>query len=672
MRLRKLGGNLHLVLAAALLFLTRAALAGPWIETARLIHAGGFASDGLGVSVAIDGDVAVVGQPNIHTGSGTARVFVRSGGTWNEAATLVPSDSAIGDQFGWTVAISGDTIVVGAWGATVAGLAQEGQAYVFVRPAGGWSGTLAENARLAGFDGGAETGPDNLGSSVSISGNTVAVGAPGSLSAAGLAFVYVEPRTGWMGTITPSAELKPPTAQADSAGFSIAISGDAVVAGSPGVNGKAGEAFVWVRPADGWSGVLQASADLLPASPFPANGGQFGVTVAIDGVTAIVGAPLAQYTNSNNQDTSVAYIFVQPAGGWAGTLNETARLVPTAEKLNADSPNFGVSVSVSGSLAVVGTPGLRVFAYVGHDDGGAFIFQKPLSGWSGDVGERAKILRVDSDALHSDLGGSVSISGNTILLGAPLESVNGNASQGAAHVFEPGLNPTVTASFSPGSVLTYQPSTLSLTVTNPNTTGFVWNLTIGTPLFPGNLFIAGTPNASTTCGGLFDFGSTAGDDQLLLEGGGVPFPAGGTCTVSANVSSAIPGSYTTAALPVSCDQGCDGIGSSPVTLLVRLRQTQTRVLVQGPIRVAPGVPIEFTFQVDPLRESPTAPTGEVVVSDGAGHACRSEITASGEGSCTLTFGAPGNYRARAEYLGNLSFGGSTSPVIPVLVGSTGR
>jgi hypothetical protein len=99
--------------------------------------------------------------------------------------------------------------------------------------------------------------------------------------------------------------------------------------------------------------------------------------------------------------------------------------------------------------------------------------------------------------------------------------------------------------------------------------------------------------------------------------------------------------------------------------------TQIRFLVRGPIRVAPGVPVELSFQVDPLRESPIAPTGEVVVSDGAGHTCRSDVSVSGAGSCTLTFGTPGTYRVRAEYLGNLSFASSTSPVVPVLVGKGG-
>jgi hypothetical protein len=493
---------------------------------------------------------------------------------------------------------------------------------------------------------------------VSISGNTVVAGGPRSLAGVGLVFVFTEPRAGWSGSISPSALLSAPSGAA--VGDSVGISGDVVVAGSPGND----SAFVWVKPVSGWSGILTESADLLPST---IDNDFFGWDVAVDGATAVV-TSFTQYTDSKDETTRVAYVFEQPSTGWAGTLDETARLVPSAEKLNEDDPEFGYSAAISGDTVVVGTSGLRVFAF-SSDDGGAFIFRKPLSGWSGDVGEQAKILRVDDDARSSELGSSVSISGSSILLGAPFEPVNGNASQGAAHVFEPGLNPTVTATFSPGSVLTYQPSTISVTVTNPNATGFIWNLTIGTPAFPANLFVAGTPNASTTCGGFFDFGGTTGDDRLLLEGGGVPFPAGATCMVSADVSSGTPGSYTTAALPVGCDQGCDGVGSDPTTLLVRLRLTQIRFLVEGPVRVAPGVPVEFRYTVDALPHPALVPAGEVVVSDGAGHSCRGDVSpSSGEGSCSLVFGSPGTFRVRAQYLGNLSFASSTSPVEPVLAG----
>jgi hypothetical protein len=147
--------------------------------------------------------------------------------------------------------------------------------------------------------------------------------------------------------------------------------------------------------------------------------------------------------------------------------------------------------------------------------------------------------------------------------------------------------------------------------------------------------------------------------------------AGWSCGSDVNVSSGLPGTYTTSTSPVSCDQGCDGSGSNLASLLVRLRPTQTRFLVQGPIRVAPGVPVEFPFEVSALQRTSIGITGEVLVSDGAGHSCRSDVSASGEGSCSLTFGSTGTYRVHATFLGSLSFGGSRSPALPVFVRAGG-
>ena len=651
--------RLTILLVCAIAWTAGARLnAGPWIETAQLVHAGGAAGDGFAPAVAIDGDVAVVGQPNGFFAS----VFVRSASVWTEAAVLVPSDGSNAVDFGISVAISGDTIVVGAPDETVGDVADEGLAYVFVRPAGGWSGTLQESARLenSAFP---DTGPDVLGQSVSISGGTIAVGAPGSFGGAGLAFIFVEPPGGWSGTAAPAAVLEAPAGV--STGFSVGISGDTVIAGAPGTNGNEGAAYVWQKPPEGWSDVLAESADLAPAStPFP--NGQFGDAVAIDGTVAVVGSPFALNIGDIGE-TPVAYVFEMPSTGWAGALNETARMIPDPEKVNLDNPAFGASVSISGDTVVVGTPGLRVFKF-SQGDGGAFIFRKPASGWAGDVIEQAKILRIDPSARESFLGRAVAISSSTIVLGAPQETVGANPDQGAAHVFEPGLNPTVTASFSPGSVLTFQPSKLTLTVTNPNTSGFIWNVSAAASIsVPAGLFPAAVPNLSNTCGGLWVLGGVV----LLGFGNGDPMPAGGTCTISADFSSGTPNTYTTAAFPVSCDQGCDGVGSAPATLLVRLRATQIRVLVQGPVRVAPGVPVEFPFEVTALRESPFGPTGEVVVSDGAGHACRTEVPASGRGACSLTFGGPGTFHVRAQYLGGLSFGASISPPVSVRVGGGG-
>lgn len=655
------------------LFFVLAALpleAAPWIETSSFFNSAGAASNYFGQSVAVDGDVAVVGQQFTGTGTtppGSAFVFVRSGGSWTQAAILVPDLSTPNDRFGFSVAISGDTVVVGSPNRTALGVPQEGLAFVYVRPPGGWSGTLSPSAILTSRQNSGE--PEVLGFSVAISGDTAAIGAidaEGPFGIAGLVYVYDRPASGWSGTIQPSGSLLASDG-VDNAllGWSVGISGDAVVGGAPGTaNGKA---YVWTRPAGGWSGKFDfEAAEILPSDPIA--GGFFGSAASIDGTTAVVTRPGGASTDPPEEK---GYVFVKPATGWAGTLNENAQLV------GADVTNsffFGQSVSISGDIAVVGAP----FAdtYFTSSEGAAYIFDKPAGGWTGSVPNFAKIYR-GSGPTADAFGSSMAISGTTILAGAPGETIGGNPSQGAVHVFEPGLLPTVAASFTPGSVYTFQPSTFSISLTNPNTLGFLSNVGVAAAnSTPSGLGID-APYIVTNCSGTFIFGGS----QFLVGMIKGELDATETCELGTPVSSGIPNTYTTSIpatsltfMPFYCDQGCYGASSNTASLLVRLHPTQTHFLVRGPVRVAPGVPVEFPFEVSAKR-SEIAPAGEVVVSDGAGQSCRAELSVpgvAGGGSCSLTFSAPGTYRVRAHYLGNLSFAGSTSPVEPVLVRGGGR
>lgn len=121
----------------------------------KLVPPGGQLSAEFGITVAIDGAVAVVGAPedtvSMPGGEGSARVFVNVAGTWTLAQTLVNAGGSFADEFGRSVAISGNTIVVGAPGVTVqTGAPGQGAAYVFV-----WNGaTWAQQARLVAADGG--------------------------------------------------------------------------------------------------------------------------------------------------------------------------------------------------------------------------------------------------------------------------------------------------------------------------------------------------------------------------------------------------------------------------------------------------------------------------------------------------------------------------------------
>jgi len=114
-------------------------LVDPFVEQAKLTASDGAAADNFGFSVAISGDTVVVGAPfddiRANRGQGSAYVFVKPGGGWagalTESAKLIASDGAAGDNFGFSVAISGDTVVVGASGDTIGANTDQGSAYVF-------------------------------------------------------------------------------------------------------------------------------------------------------------------------------------------------------------------------------------------------------------------------------------------------------------------------------------------------------------------------------------------------------------------------------------------------------------------------------------------------------------------------------------------------------------
>jgi hypothetical protein len=99
--------------------------------------------------------------------------------------------------------------------------------------------------------------------------------------------------------------------------------------------------------------------------------------------------------------------------------------------------------------------------------------------------------------------------------------------------------------------------------------------------------------------------------------------------------------------------------------------TRTRFLVEGPVRVAPGVPVEFSVQVLSEPRAPSEPTGEVLISDGVGQECRARLSNSGEGACSLTFPGAGGYRVRSRYEGSGVFAPSSSPPLEVIVGKAG-
>ena len=225
-------------------------------QEAKLTANDAATNDFFGTSVAISGDSVVVGANLDDDGgsaSGSAYVFTRSGTVWSQQAKLTASDAAAFDQFGTSVAISGDSVVVGA-NFDDDGGSDSGSAYVFTRSGTVWS----QQAKLTANDAAAG---DAFGISVSISGDSVVVGAPSDDdggSGSGSAYVFTRSGTEWSQQEKLTAS---DAAESDRFGISVAISGDSVVVGAnldDDGGSDSGSAYVFTR-----------SGCLLYTSPSP-------------------------------------------------------------------------------------------------------------------------------------------------------------------------------------------------------------------------------------------------------------------------------------------------------------------------------------------------------------------------------------------------------------------
>ena len=379
-----------------------------WSEEAKLIASDGAADDWFGYSVSVSGDTALVGAFLADVGvkgeQGAAYVFVRSGGTWSEQQKLTASDGAAGDRFGYSVSVSGETTVVGALMADVGGEVEQGAAYVFIRSGGTWS----EQQKLTASDGAAG---DWFGVGVSLSGETAMVGARqhdvGANGDQGSAYVFVRSGAVWSEQQKLTAS---DGAASDWFGGSVSLSGDTAVVGARqhdvGANGDQGSAYVFVRSGAVWSEEVQLTAS------DGAAGDEFGYSVSVSGDTAVVGAP--DHDVGANGDQGSAYVFVRTGAVWSKAQKLTA-------SDGAAGDEFGYSVSVCGDTAVVGAPN--------DDDGGS-------SSGSAYFFDLSRYKSTASDGAAGDCFGiSVSVSGDTAVVGAGYDDIGANADQGSAYVF---------------------------------------------------------------------------------------------------------------------------------------------------------------------------------------------------------------------------------------------
>ena len=379
----------------------------------KLTAADAAAGDSFGVSVSISGDTAVAGALFDDDGgnnSGSAYVFIRSGVNWTEQAKLTPNDGTAGAQFGISIAISGDTVLVGASSDSTGGT-NAGSAYVFLRNGITWT----QQAKLTAADAAAG---DSFGWSVDIDGDTAIVGArlddAGAINS-GSAYVFVRSGSNW----TQQAMLTASDVAAnDWFGVSVAISGDSAAAGAQfhdDSGSNSGSAYVFLRSGGVWS--QQAKLTAGDGAP----GDLFGHQVDIHGDTLLAGAPS---TDDGGSDSGSAYVFVRTGAAWT----QQAKL--TADDA-AKNDFFGSSIAVNGDRAVVGAPS--------DDDGGsgsgsAYVYQRDGVNWS----HEEKLTAGDA-AAGDQFGWDLAISGDTAVAGAQFDDDNGSSS-GSAYAFVIGLD----------------------------------------------------------------------------------------------------------------------------------------------------------------------------------------------------------------------------------------
>jgi hypothetical protein len=381
-----------------------------WSQQAKLTASDGAAKDYFGCSVSISGDYAIIGahqDDDKGTDSGSAYIFKR-GTTWSQQDKLTASNGAAGDCFGYSVSISGDYAIVGAFCDDDKG-ADSGSAYIFKYDGTTWS----HQQKLTASDG--ATG-DDFGYSVSISGDYAIIGAyldDDKGADSGSAYIFKYDGATWVQQAKLTASHG---AANDQFGCSVSINGDYAIVGVQGDNYE-GSAYIFKRDGTTWSEqAILSAAD-------GATSDLFGCSVSISGDYAIIGA---SGDDDKGGSSGSAYIFKYDGATWS----QQAKWIASD---GATGDLFGISVSISGDYAVVGAYGDDD---KGSNSGSAYMFKRDGATWS----QQAKWSA--SDGTSGDrFGISVSISDDYAVVGAHFDDDKGSDS-GSAYMFGKTLCPS--------------------------------------------------------------------------------------------------------------------------------------------------------------------------------------------------------------------------------------
>lgn len=346
-------------------------------STSQVVADDGQINDQFGASVAMRGNLLVVGANQRHSTTGAAYVYTRVNGVWTYSSILTANDGQPNDAFGSAVTAndSANTIVVTAPGKN----SGVGAAYVFTLV--GSPGVWTQTAKLTANDG---LPGDLFGYSLGLSGSTILIGAPHTNSNKGAGYVFNGSGSTW----TQKAKLVANDAQQDSwVGFSAAIYGNTLVLGALEYHIGPGSAYIFTRSSGTWT----QKAKLLASDGQNWDG--FGNAVAINGNTIVVGAV------NRNGNTGAAYIYSLLGVSWV-----QQQILSPADGQPQSSFGYSVAASSHGRYVAVGAPSQSI------NPGSVSLYDFSRYGtWK---------LQA-SDGLTGDaLGWSVALYGNKLAAGA--------------------------------------------------------------------------------------------------------------------------------------------------------------------------------------------------------------------------------------------------------------
>lgn len=451
-----------------------------WNEVIKVVASDRTAGDAFGHSVSISGGYAVVGAPyerhdvsggNAFEEAGSAYIFELNGsGDWVQQQKIVPSERGTYRNFGQSVSISGDYIIVGAPGSNTDAadanpVGNAGAAYVFNRNG---SGVWVQQQKIVASDRGSG---DYFGNSVAVSNTYIVVGAwyedhnvagGSTMSNSGSAYIFELNGSGtW---VEQQKIVASDRASADRFGIAVAIDGEFAVVGSR-FDGKSasgstpiltqsGSAYIFQRGSGGtWSQMQKITASDR------ADGAYFGTSVSISGRHIVIGASAEKRdvsgVNSLN-DAGAVYVFELAGGIWS-----QVQKIVASDRGAGDY--FGYSVSVDGNRFVTGARNEAQNASGSGtvlNAGSAYVFERSGSGtWS----QQQKIVASDRQT-DDEFGASAAIGGDYIMIGVPREdhdATGGNLQQdaGSVYIFKFETNVSVAnTNFESGTVIYPNPN----------------------------------------------------------------------------------------------------------------------------------------------------------------------------------------------------------------------